>query len=389
MDSRLTFSQIMTAAKCPWRHNLAYVHGIRPVEDGLALRIGAAFHAGLDTYFKTLQLEDKDERRKHFTDCVHAAVDAFDEHRPNMTFDDYVDRERLAAMMIAYSCRWGIFDDGTVDPAQRLEVLASEEAFNIPLVNPDTDRASRTWTLAGKRDRRIVLPDGRMAVLENKTASDDLSPDSDYWKRLRFDLQISIYVLSALDEGHDIRTVVYDVVRKPQLEPRFLTQAETKLLAETGEYKTKPSTNSEEQVLGSFSDHKLGYAGLRQMIENTDPERLKVSADGTKYSVREDMEMFHSRVLRDMCNRTDYYFARREIPRLQSDLDRARKDLWYFGRIIADCDRFNRWPRNTASCVGFGKCPYFDLCAAGFEPGDPLPEQFVTVENTHAELAAV
>jgi len=90
----------------------------------------------------------------------------------------------------------------------------SEVEFRQPLPK------SRTFTLAGKMDGLCVLHDGRLALKEDKTTSDSLAPDSDYWLRLRFDSQLFQYVLAARPMGWDVATIIYDVTRKPAIEPR-------------------------------------------------------------------------------------------------------------------------------------------------------------------------
>jgi hypothetical protein len=79
----------------------------------------------------------------------------------------------------------------------RLEVVATEQAFRVPLVNPATGKATPTFELAGKIDGIVRLEDGRLAVKESKTCSEDLGADSDYWRRLRIDHQITLYMLAA------------------------------------------------------------------------------------------------------------------------------------------------------------------------------------------------
>ena len=45
-------------------------------------------------------------------------------------------------------------------------------------------------------DGVVHLPDGRLAVLEVKTCLEDISPDSEYWLRLRQDRQSSLHFLT-------------------------------------------------------------------------------------------------------------------------------------------------------------------------------------------------
>lgn len=168
----------------------------------------------------------------------------------------------------------------------------------------------------------IVDLGGRLAENELKTCSEDLSADSIYWSRLRIDQQISLYFIGAQSAGYNVETILYDVIRKPSIR---LKQKETP--AEYGE-----------------------------------------------------------RLLADIGDRPDFYLARKEIPRLESDLDEFRWELWDTAKLLSDCERYGRWPRNTGACVMFGQCPYLDLCLHGWKDGDELPEKYMRVENIHQEL---
>lgn len=312
MDHRLTNSQLSTAKTCLRKHQLAYVLGIRPDRDAMPLRMGKAFHLGLDEKSKGKSADESilsaiatyDKAAPHFADAEHET-------------DWLVEREIVSCLLSAYFWRWAEMDAA-------LTVVASEMAFEMPLLNPETNRASRKYVYAGRIDKIVRLSDGRLAVMEHKTSGSDLTPESDYWKRLRIDSQISNYCLGARHLGHHVETVLYDVTRKPSI-------------------------------------------------------RLKKTETVAQYS---------ERLIADIGARPEWYFARREIPRLEADLTEAAFDLWQTAQIVGDCDRLNRWPRNTSSCVGFGKCAYFDLCTNAFNPEtSEIPPGFLRVVDPHQELA--
>ena len=70
----------------------------------------------------------------------------------------------------------------------------------------------------------LPLPDGRVAIVEFKTTRDEISPGSDYWKRLNIDRQVSVYMLGARALGYDATAVLYDAARVPGLRPRLLSR---------------------------------------------------------------------------------------------------------------------------------------------------------------------
>ena len=311
MDHRLTNSQLACAKTCLRKHQLVYVKGIRVDHEAMPLRMGKAFHLGLDQKAKG----------KSADDAILSAVATYDQAAPRFRDQEHetdwlVEREIVSCLLSAYFWRWA-----EMDAAMR--VIASECAFEMPLMNPETGRASRKFVYAGRIDKVVALPDGRLAVMEHKTSGSDLAPESDYWKRLRIDSQISNYCLGARSLGHAVETVLYDVTRKPSI-------------------------------------------------------RLKKTETVAQYS---------ERLIADIGERPDWYFARREIPRLNSDLTEAAFDLWQTAQIVGDCDRLNRWPRNTSSCIGFGRCSHFDLCTNGYDPESPdVPPGFMRVDDAHQEL---
>jgi len=301
-DCTMTASRQSCIQNCPMRHFWCYELGIRPAKTAAPLRMGTLWHQAMEWI---ASLEDPQKAYP----LLHQAIDEAD-YPDDLTRE--TDRHTLCNLLAGYLWRWG----GT-----GVKVLACEEEFVMPLYHPATGEAS-AWQVAGKRDKRILL-DGRELVMEHKTSSEDLSPESEYWTRLQMDPQISVYVLSCRMAGGAVDSVLYDVTRKPTIR-------------------------------------------LRQ---------------------KETPEEFGKRLLSDIQERPDYYYARREIPRLVSDLDQARSDLWAYAELIEHFREHGHWPRNTSACNRFGRCPYWDLCANGYAAGEALPDNFVVAERTHMELS--
>ena len=184
----LTHSRLACFRACPRRHYLRYELGLRTETTGFALRVGSAFHRALEAC-------DKGE------DPESALAEGL---------DDPFDLALVAAMFDGHQRRWG---DAGIEP------VASELAFDLPLVNPATGAATPIWRVAGVIDRIVRMPDGRLALMEYKTTSRDFAPGADYWLRLHLDPQLSIYVVAARELGYDIQTVLYDVTRRPALRP--------------------------------------------------------------------------------------------------------------------------------------------------------------------------
>lgn len=354
LDQRITNSQLGCAATCLRKHAIAYLYGIRPATEAAALRFGRAWHDGLDRRAKGVPLAENLAAVRR----AYEASKTGDEARDTALAYEC---ETVCVLLNLYDWRWQEFDS-------QKRVEASEEPFTVPVVNPETGRSSRLFVYAGKIDRRIVLPDGRLALEENKTTSDDISPESDYWKRLRVDTQIARYVLAARHLGHGIDTVLYDVTRKPGMRPG-----------------TVPLTDAEgvKIVLDANGDRVRTKDGKKW-------RQTGDTAEGYTLQVRpETPAEWGARLHEAVAANPDAYFARREIPRTDMELQEARRDLWNHAQILHQCDSENRWPRNSSACIGFGRCAYLDLCSTNWHPADgAVPDGFVRITDTHQELAS-
>lgn len=234
-----------------------------------------------------------------------------------------VEREIVAAMLSGYDWYWN--EAEIPDNLNDIETIDSEVIFDLPLVNPETGRSTPIFRRQGAIDKIVKLADGRTAIFEHKTTGDSVDDGSDYWRKLELDQQVSNYFVAGVDMGHAIDTVIYDVLRKPAIRPKKL-----------------------------------------------------------KSGQRETPEEYGERLLADMGERPDFYFARREIPRLTADLDEYRHELWQMSQDIQNAGRNALWYRNTQQCTSYGRCPYIDHCKNGFP--DSIPPGFERVSHLHPEL---
>ena len=310
---RLSHSRASCFRACPRKHYLAYELGLRPMDKSLALKVGAAFH----------EAHEAIDRDQDVEQAIAAHV------------EDLHDLAMVAAMLDGHLRRW--MDD-------RFEVVATELPFDMALVNPATGRPSPVWRLAGKIDRIVRLRDGRLALMERKTTSQDFSPGGDYWVKLHLDQQLSIYILAAREMGYDIATVLYDVTRRPALRP----------------------------------------------LKATPEDKRKYKANGVLYANQRDRdetpEEFAARIAADIAAKPDHYFARIEIARLEQDLDGCRSEIWMQQLTIRAMQRAGHWFRNPGSCFTPFPCDYLTICQ-NRDLETVTPPGFVQVEDVHPELA--
>jgi hypothetical protein len=269
---------------------------------------------------------------------MHALLEAYwgGQESIALTGNDY-DDVTLRCLYEGYKARWEAED------AERYERVGAEFGFEVPLMNPETGGVSKTWKLAGKID--AIAKDrttGRHIIVEHKTTSQDIGPGSDYWKKLPIDGQVSGYYVGAQSIGYEVDVCLYDVIRKPTIRP----------------YKATPEENRKYTKDGTL------YAGQHEFDESLDE--------------------WKERLMADIAERPDYYFARVEVVRMESDLAEYLYDMWAVGREIADAERTGRFSRNPNACSVFGSCEYFDVCTGCASLQDDT--LFKKIETPNPEL---
>jgi len=345
--SLITNSRATSFKRCRRRHWWEYEQRIRPETDARALRMGSAVHAGLDVLKQGGPLE-----------TAHESADAFYAYLPDGMDEQAWEYERttVACLVSGWVWRWG--ERGGLD------VLASEASFQMELRNPATGAATPNYDLAGKMDGIVRLEDSRLSVLEHKTVSEDLGESSDYWQRLQMDSQISLYVYAARQQGHEVHGVLFDVIRKPTIRPEAVPLIDR---------------NGFKIVLDRNGNRVMTKDGKK-------PRETASAADGYVLQTRPMTgDEWAEKLTTDIGQRPEYYFARREVARLDSEIEEAMEEFWDLQKTLQEARLHDRWYR-TVSRDTCPYCPFFALCSSKYDPAGPLPEAFVRVENPHQEL---
>jgi hypothetical protein len=221
---------------------------------------------------------------------------------------DAFEMARAEALLRGYDARW-------LDDAAGVEVLAVEAEFRAPLINPETGAASRTWQRGGKIDAVIRGADGRVLIVEHKTASEDIGPGSAYWKKLRMDGQVSGYFLGADALGFHADACLYDVIGKIALRPYQI-----------GKKRSEPETATE----------------------------------------------YLARCLESIAEDPNGYYQRGEVVRLAAEAEEALFDDWQTAQQMRESERLGRFPRNPDACMKWGRaCDYFEVCTGEASITDP------------------
>ena len=234
------------------------------------------------------------------------------------------------------------------------EVLTVEETFQLPIVNPETGRSSRTFVQGGRFDLMVEF-DRRTWMVEHKSASEQIDdPAAPYWKRLAIDQQVSMYALSNWQSGRKLDGTIYDVIRKPTIRPKQITKADVKIL---------------------LADHL--YCGF----DVTDGE-VAVSA---AIDYRETPYLYGLRLLRDCLDDAAKYYQRRPIPRLDNEILEWAKELWQVAQDIRKTQASGGHYRNSGACMMWGRpCDFLGICS-GYDTPDS--DKWKKRDNAHPEVS--
>ncbi len=342
----LTFSRQDAFKTCRRKAWWSYEMKIRRTLNAKALRMGLAYHDGLEALATTNSMECA---------CEVVEVD-YDGVPDGLDFLEWeYERETIRQLLAGYHWRWG----------DTLKYLAVEQTFCLPLVNPATGRATPNWMQAGKIDGIVRLEDGRLADKENKLFGEDLGPNADLWKRLRIDHQVSLYRIASRGLGHETETTLYDLTRKPNIKPTQVPNLDLDGL----------------KVVHNVS-------GIRVVNANGTWRQTASAKEGYVLDSRPmTVAEWGERLNQDIATRPEYYYNRQELPRLECDLEEVREELWDIQRTYREAQLSGRWYRtvNRNTCP---YCSYYDLCTSGFDPErDVLPDGFERVSDVHPELS--
>lgn len=190
-----------------------------------------------------------------------------------------------------------------------------------------------------------------LLVIETKTSSEDISPGSSYWKRIRMDPQIGVYLRAAQQMGLDVYGVGYDVIGKPQLRPLKATPLESRKY-------TKPTKKDPVSRL---------YANQRDRDETP--------------------EEYGQRCVAAIAAEPDAYYQRALPVRLFREQHECAVDVWQTAQTMRDARRLNMYPRNPDACIRWNRsCDFLLVCAGDVSIDDPL--LFRRGERPNEELEA-
>jgi hypothetical protein len=335
-----THSRASCFRRCRREHYYAYELCRRPVKAAHALVFGSLYHIGQEQLWLGWQEGRKDGLEMAIA-ALHARWAAAEVENSELEIFDLV---RIEELIRGYYFRW-------MKTMEKMRVVAVEREFCCEMRNPETLCPSKTWGLGGKVDA-ICEIDDEYFVVEHKSTTSDISPQSDYWLRLKMDGQVSTYYRGAesLPDNWAITGCLYDVAKKPMLRP----------------------------------------------YEATPEDKRKFTKDGKLYKTQrekdEEPEEFRKRIQDKILEDPNAWFQRGTVIRLDEEMREFEFDTWTTARAIRDCQLaqrrlgFHAWSRNPDACVRFNKfCPYWYVCNNEAEIDDDT--QFIITQQ-HRELSA-
>ena len=393
----MSASFISALKRCPMSCYFKYVLGLVPVEDADALRMGSNWHKVLEIAKMRPEsvcpecskvkknpecplCSGTDFLPKNMMDAVTRYLNKAYETVPmSKTREEWM-TERVVLLYSLCGYNWNY-------EADDFEVVAEEIKFDLRVLNPASGRALPNVVLKGMIDKIVRDPrSGICYIDEHKSTGGSIDSDSTYWSHLNLDTQTKLYPYAAqrlqmsgeLEEygikpsDPLIRGVRYDVWHKPGVSPKKLTQADSKKLVETGEY-----LGEVFDVYGYTKDNVfIGY-----VVNNISAETTPGAKEGT-FAIRETPEMFGTRLLADISERPEFYFARREISRTDAELQAFEWDIYNMYKTARAMNKNNRWWTNEHSCENKFRCPYIPICYNRIDLSDgTVPEGFKCVFN--------
>ncbi len=279
---------------------------------------------------------------------LDAALEVILPHLSSKVEGQPVIAAKCIGLMAGYNAKW-------LDAPFKIESV--ERVLTSDLYNPETNRKSRTFTVAGKLDvRAIEIATDKKILFDHKTSSEQIdAPDSPYWKQLVVEGQATHYMLLEWLNGEKVDAAIWDVVRKPGISPRALFKAERAILLDTGFYAD---------------------------VEFPADEIAKWRADKDG---RETMMMYAQRLANECTNeKPQWYFQRRYVPRLDSEVREYAGDQWDIAQDIIHARNNERHPRNSGACMLYhSPCKFLGVCS-GHDSIDS--ERWITNDWVHPEL---
>ena len=397
-DLRLSASAIEAFKACPARFLLRYERGLQPEKEKDSFRIGTNWHRCHEILHMKPKTNCPDclRREEVWPDCylcdgtgvlpveMMDAVIRFLNHTYAVapeykTRDEWeTERTKILYSVSAYYWHYGWEDE--------FETVDVETWFDLPIVDPATGKNLPKARMVGKVDRLArYKSSGLVYVFERKSTSKNLT-DSTYWDRLRTDDQITTYLyhlrmaqqlgqlekIGIMADDPPIHGTFYDVWHKPGINPKKLSQGDSKKFVESGEYCGQEFEIEFDAVGGSNAD------GAILTVNAVSAASSPGKKEGT-FSIFETPEMYGARLLQDISQQPEAYFAQREIARTDKQLVEYQRNLANLVKLIRYVQEHELWYCCDRMCESPFRCdflPVRNVVGCLNVGGDEVPDGF-------------
>ena len=362
-EIRLSPSAINQYQLCPLSYLYSYIYKLKPKKDKDSTRIGTHWgkcHEILG-FVPQGKCPDCLRREEIRADCylcngtgvlpadlMEAAYRYLDwayETVPEHKTHEQWETERIKVLYVVSAYQW-LYADSP------FKIVASEVWYDLPIVDPDTNKKIPGAKTVGRLDHIVQdKTSGLYYVMERKSTSQSLTTQR-YWNYLERNVQTVSYLWAARIcqklgrlEKYGIKRddpliegVWYDVWHKPDINPRKVYKKELNEWEESGLY------------------------------------------CGEKFDDCPDFEtpqMYGARLMADMAERPDHYFARREFALSDDQLEAfQQKQAVQAKRIRHDLDK-DWWVAHEGSCETPFVCEFWPVCSQGVKIGPlDVPEGY-------------
>jgi hypothetical protein len=267
---------------------------------------------------------------------------------------------------------------------QRFDVIGSEIKCVVPVINPDTGKKVTKTRFVAKVDKLVRDRATRLVYVWERKSTTHAITEADYWANLAQGDQITGYLYGmrvAQVNGQlakygvqpsdaPIAGAFCDVWHRPDITPKMLSQGDTADFVCSGEY-------CGEQF--NVQNYKEGQPPT---VNGAAAQVVPGKKEGT-FAIRETPEMFGSRLLADIAERPEHYFAQREVSRTDQELAEFQRHLFNLSRQIRYVERYGIHCRDRHSCRVPFWCEFKGLCESGVAIGpDVIPPGY---QNKFAE----
>ena len=387
-NTNLSATSIACWKACPMRYYFRYHLGLVPIEDTDSQRMGTNWHRiqeiadmepGGVCECVTIHGADIDSEVSNpncplcsgtgrFPDNPMDAViahlnQAYETMPISKTIEEW-ETERITLLYSLVGYQWYYNDAG-------YEVEQLEQKFDLPLRSPTTGRKLQA-RLRGKIDRVFSAGNNRF-VHEYKSTSKNIDPDSTYWNHLTLDTQTRLYTYAAKELGLGMCGVLYDVWSKPKSRPKKLTQGDSKKFVADGMY-----CGEKFEVTGDWNQRETGIGKLETGGKvNGVSTVIEPGAKPGTFAIRETPKMYGARLLQDITQRPEFYFARREIAHTANDIEKFERQLYNIYKGIRNMTKTDGWWEDENACEATFKCSYLGFCYNHIDVGpDEVPDGF-------------